>query len=62
MFVGILSMSSTQLEDQSFMIYTSLRRGYTIPDQVAEVVATVLDPRGQTSTVVMRDDGVCKCP
>lgn len=46
---GGLSMALNQ-EDVSFLIYASVLKGYSIPNAVSAVVATVLDSTGRLLT------------
>lgn len=45
-------------EDQSFLIYVSIRKGYTV-SRASNVTAIVHKPTGGTASIELKDNGIC---
>lgn len=57
---GILDMGSST-EDPSFLIYASVRKGYTAPTFLKSAEAIIHSPNSISGgeTISLRDDGLC---
>lgn len=46
-------------EDTSFLVYASVRKGYTASRALKSAVAMIHGPTGITENISLRDDGLC---
>jgi len=47
-------------EDNSFLVYVSLRKGFAVGKSASDVIAIIHHPSGKTFKVPLLDDGSCK--
>jgi hypothetical protein len=57
---GSLNMADIY-EDPSFLIFASIRKGYSFSRALKSAVATVHGPNAIQQSVSLRDDGLCTC-
>lgn len=57
---GVLNMADIY-EDPSFLVFASIRKGYSFARALYSAVASVHGPNAIQQSVSLRDDGLCTC-